>query len=81
MTEQPTENVIWEGSVDKGRYIAKVVSIPNNYVRGVLKIIDLEDVERYSREVGVSQDAPFGAGISDVREWHKVITDWVSNKS
>lgn len=81
MTEQPQETVIWEGSVDKGRFTAKVVGIPNNSFRGILKIVDLDDVERFQSEVGVSYDAPFGAGIKDVREWHKLITTWVNNQS
>ena len=81
MTEQLQETVIWEGSVDKGRFTAKVVSIPNNSFRGILKIIDLDDVERYQAEVGVSYDAPFGAAMKDVREWHKLITTWVANQS
>jgi hypothetical protein len=81
MSEQLQETVIWEGSVDKGRYMAKVVSIANNQTRGILKLIDLDNVERYQAEVGVSYDAPFGASIKDVREWHKLITFWVSNQS
>lgn len=80
MSEQ-TESVIWEGSVDKGRYMAVVMSIANNQTRGILKLIDLDGVERYQAEVGVSYDAPFGAGIQDVREWHKLITKWVTNQS
>jgi hypothetical protein len=80
MSEQ-TESVIWEGSVDKGRYVAMVMSIPNNQTRGVLKLVDLDGVERYQAEVGVSYDAPFGAGIKDVREWHKLITSWITNQS
>jgi hypothetical protein len=81
MTEQLQETVIWEGSVDKGRFTAKVVGIPNNSFRGILKILDLEGTERYQNEVGVSYDAPFGAGIKDVREWHKLITAWIANQS
>lgn len=80
MNEQQ-ETVIWEGEVDKGRFKALVVSIPNNQTRGVLKLVDLDGVERYQVEVGVSYDAPFGAGIKDVREWHKLITTWVANQS
>jgi hypothetical protein len=57
------------------------VSIPNNSFRGILKIVDLDDVERYQAEVGVSYDAPFGAAIKDVREWHKLITAWIANQS
>jgi hypothetical protein len=81
MTEQSQENVIWEGSVDKGRFTAKVVSIPNNQFRGLLKIQDLDGFGLYESEVGVSYDAPFGAGVKDVREWHKLITNWISNHS
>lgn len=81
MSEQQVETVIWEGSVDKGRFVAMVVSIPNNQFRGVLKLIDLDGVERYQAEVGVSYDAPFGAGLNDVREWHKHITSFIANLS
>jgi hypothetical protein len=80
MNEQ-SETTIWEGSVDKGRYTAVVVSIPNNQTRGILKLVDLDGNEKYQAEVGVTQGAPFGAGIADVREWHKLITTWVANQS
>jgi hypothetical protein len=81
MSEQELETVIWEGSVDKGRFVALVVSIPNNQTRGILKLVDLDGIEKYQAEVGVTQGAPFGAGIADVREWHKLITTWVANQS
>jgi hypothetical protein len=80
MNEQQ-ETVIWEGNVDKGRYVAMVVSIPNNQSRGVLKLVDLDGVEKYQAEVGVSYDAPFGAALKDVREWHKLITTFIANQA
>lgn len=75
------ESIVWEGNVDKGKWLAQVVGIPNNEYRGILKIMDSDGNVRYQREVSVSSRVYFGPERNDVKEWSKVILDWVDNFS
>ena len=75
------ETVIWEGVVGGGYWVSKVVGIPNNRIRGILKIYDLDENQLYEREVGVDYNAPFGASTANVQEWQSLINYWIKNFS
>jgi hypothetical protein len=75
------EQIVWEGTVDRGKWVAQVSRIPNSDFRGVLKIKDTDGVLKYQREVAVSSTPYVGPESKEVREWSKIILDWVDNKS
>jgi hypothetical protein len=77
---EETETLIWEGSVDKGRWTVRVFGIPNNPVRGTLKIFNSADEVKYQREVSVDQAGPTNYSKT-VAEWQKIILNWVDNQS
>lgn len=79
--ETQVETVIWEGVVGGGNWASKVIGIPNNQTRGILKIYDLDENKLYEREVGVDYTAPFGANTANVQEWQSVINYWLKNFS
>lgn len=80
MTEQ-SETVIWEGSVDHGKWIAKVVGIPNSETRATLQIFDSSGSMRYQREVGASYSSDYNANARYMKEWSSIILNWVDNNS
>jgi hypothetical protein len=80
MTEQ-SETIIWEGSVDKGRFFVKVVAIENNLTRGTLQIFDSSGVMKYQREVNAVLSSNVEANSRNVKEWTDIILDWIDNKS
>lgn len=75
------DEIIWEGPVGRTPVTAQVVAIPNNYNRGIVRIIDGEGTELYQREVSVSRNQPFGGTKEDMQEWKNVIASWVANYS
>ncbi len=77
---EPEETLVWEGSVDKGKWFVKVVGIPNNPVRGTLQIFNSAGEMKYQREVSVNQSGPTNYS-STVSEWQKIILNWVDNQS
>lgn len=75
-----TGTLVWEGSVDKGKWIVRVFDIPNNPLRGTLQIFNEAGEVRYQREVSVDQTGPTNYSKT-VTEWQKIILNWVDNQS
>lgn len=80
MSETTEETLVWEGSVDKGKWTVRVFGIANNSTRGTLKIFNEAGEIRYQREVSVDQSGPTNYSKT-VTEWQKIILNWVDNQS
>lgn len=83
MTEED-ENVVWDGTVDHGRFICKVVRT-SNYT-GTLTVVvpEIDDEEILREDVDLSYGAQWGPDVDDVRAWQdkaiEAIDNWIGEK-
>lgn len=76
MDEQP----IWESSI-ANFYTFRIMPIGDNMHRGNLEIWHKETGElRFQKEVTVNRMLENGADDAILREWRRVVVDWVQNK-
>jgi hypothetical protein len=79
MTE--AEDVVWGGTIDHGKFTAKVVAARNNSAQGQLTVILNETgAVLLDEQVRIAFGAVFGVDIADSAEWQMrsitVIDEW-----
>lgn len=75
------EQPIWMGQVAH-LYTLKVMPIGDNMNRGNLEIYQTSTGDlKFQKEVTVNRMLEGGGDAAMLREWQRVVVDWVKNKS
>jgi|DEB0MinimDraft_6_1074348.scaffolds.fasta_scaffold152594_2 hypothetical protein len=80
MSDEIDDRPLWEGGI-LGKYQIKVVPIGDATFRANLMIYNLDEELLFQKEVLANRNLPEGAGQNEYKQWQKVVTDWVLNKS
>lgn len=75
----PTSDVIWSGPIGNSGFVMCIEPIGSNMNRGLLVIENQEGEELYQKEVPISRGSNGGGSPANIREWQRVVTNWITN--
>ena len=82
MSEPTGRDIVWEGTVDAGTWIVRVVSDSADGATARLEILDgATKTIRFSEPTALSYGAMFGADASDIHEWQDRAISWIDSQS